>query len=292
MNTQTKDRLWRIARASLAWLAIYALMVGLGAVLPVPASDWYHHFLPRKVDYPPLVLVLLALLPSVPFLSGLTLTALLAALWKRHARPVHILAAFTTMPLFWTLWLGQLDAVPMLGLAFLPWGIPLVLVKPHVAVWYVWAWWRQQPHKWKIVLGVAAFVALTFVIWGWWVPRTSALANTTTVYNVSLWKVWPPLGIVAMLAALLERDPDRAMALGALGVPYLQGVSYLVLVPALARLSGWLLLLVWLASWAALAALAWGDAARPLAALFPLTLWAVLAWQEYRHSHTMSPSGT
>ena len=291
---QSTDRLWRIARTFVAWLAIYALMVGVGALLPVPASDWYHHWLPRYRfnDYPPWIYVLLFFLPALPFLSGLTLTATLFVLWRRQARWTYLLAVFTAMPLYWTLWLGQVDAVPMLGLAFLPWGMPLVMLKPQVGVWYTWAWWRKRPDKWKIVLGVLAFIGLTLLIWGWWPRRMTAPIPFGTAYNLSLWSVWWPLGLIATAGALLDPDPDRAMALGAMATPCLQGCSYLVLLPALTRLNGWLLGFVWITTWSSVLMLAWGDAVRPLAALFPLTLWATLAWQEYRHSHTIFPSGT
>lgn len=282
MKMPTKDQVWRIARIVLVWAAIYAFTVVVGALLPIPGVDWYHAFARHTVNYPPLILVLLAFLPSLPFLSGLTLTALLAALWRRKARPVHLIAAFTSMQLFWTLWLGQVDAVPALGLTMLPWGIPLVIMKPHVAVWYTWSWWRSRPDKWKIALATALLFAVMFLIWGWWPARVPASADASTVYNISLWRLWWPLGAAAMIAALLERDPDRAMALGALGVPYVQGANYLVLIPALTRLKGWSLLVVWLTTWASLLTLVLHDAARPLALAFPITLWFALWWQERR----------
>ncbi len=281
--TEVKPSPRAVARTAAAWLLVYAVMVGAAYLLRMPASDWYHHFLPRYDldDYPPLIYALLAVLPSLPFLSGLTLTALLFALWRRAARWEHVLAAFTAMPLYWTLWLGQVDAVPMLGLTFLPWGIPLVLLKPQVALWYTWAWWRRQPKKWLIALGAVAFGLLTLVVWGLWPLRYKTPGTMASVYNLSLWATWWPLALLALLGALLERDPDRAMALGALGVPYLQGCSYIVLLPALARLRGWRLALAWLTTWTAVLTLVWGDAARPLAALFPATLWALLAWEAY-----------
>ena len=128
------------------------VMVAVGTLIYVPGSDWVHHWQPRYEinSYPPWILWLLALLPDLPFLSGLTLTILLYTLWRRKANKWHILAAFSAMPLFWTLWLGQIDAIPLLGLALLPWGIPLVLLKPQVAVWYTWAWWRQRSDRWLI----------------------------------------------------------------------------------------------------------------------------------------------
>ena len=274
----------RVAKTILPWLMIYGIMVGVSAVVRVPGSDWVHHWQPRfEINaYPPWIELLLFLLPGLPFLSGLTLTALLLALRLRRANHWHILAAFSAMPLFWTLWLGQIDAVPLLGLISLPWGLPLVLLKPQVAIWYVWSWWRKRPDRWLIALVGVAFLGSTLLIWGWWPGRFSAPAAYRTVYDLSAWRLHWILGATALLGALLESDPDRAMALGALAAPYIQGASYFVLLPTLARLSGWPLLVVWLTSWAGTAALFFGDAARPLAALFPLALWTALRWTSNR----------
>ena len=71
-----------------------------------------------------------------------------------------------------------------------------------------------------------------------------------TVYDLSIWRIHWSFGLIALIGALLETDPDRAMALGALAAPYLQGYSYIVLLPVMTRLSGWTLIFVWLTSWA------------------------------------------
>lgn len=295
LRAPSRQQATKAATTLAAWLGIYAVMVVVGHFLPVPASDWYVHYLPRyrMTDYPPFVHVLLAFLPSLPYLSSLTLTALLFCLWRRQARPVQVLAAFTAMPLFWVLWLGQVDAVPMLGLALLPWGIPLVMIKPQVGVWYVWAWWRGQPRKWHIAVAVGAFIALSFLVWGVWPLKMTPPPNLTNAYNLSLWRLAWPLGLLAVAGALLERDPDRALALGSLGTPYLQGTGYILLLPVLARLHGWQLALAWLTSWAAVLTLVWGESARALGALFPLTVWGLLFWNARRGNVTggLVPTG-
>ena len=164
----------------------------------------------------------------------------------------------------------------MLGLALLPWGIPLVLMKPQVAVWYTWAWWKKRPDKWWIVLGGLGFLGLTLLIWGWWPGRFTQPVTYQSSYDLSAWRIHWLLGAALAAGALLEKDPDRAMALGALAAPYIQGASYIVLLPALARLRGWVLFAVWLSSWAGALGLVFGDVGRKLAMLFPLALWLAL----------------
>ncbi len=279
-----KDKRWqRRLGLVLFWVAAYFFMVWVSGFFRVRGTDWYDNFRPRQdlYDYPPWLYVLLALLPDLPFLSGLTLTALLFVLWRRQAKLPHILLAFASLPVVWVLTLAQVDAVPMLGLALLPWGIPLVMLKPQVGFWYVWAWWRQRPDRWKIALGTLAFVALTFVIWGLWPLRWHPPATVENIHNISLWKTCWPLAVVALIGALVEPDPDRAMALGALAVPYIQGASYIVLLPALTRLRGPALVIVWATTWIAAFVLLVGEWLHPWQALFPFALWAALAWQAW-----------
>lgn len=271
----------RKVRIVILWILIYFLMVGVGAILQVPGSDWYTHWEPRfEINaYPPWVEWLLFLLPSLPFLTGLTLTAVGLSLYLRKAHPWHYIAVYSSMPLFWTLWLGQIDAVPLLGIALLPWGIPLVMMKPQVGFWYVWAWWKMHKDRVWIVLGVLAFLILTLIIWGWWPARFTLPVPFDSAYDLSGWRISVVLGLVALLGAILENDPDRSMALGALAAPYLQGASYIVLLPALTRLRGWKLLIAWLTSWASLLVLFLGDEVRPIAIIFPITLWILLRLQ-------------
>ena len=77
------------------------------------------------------------------------------------------------------------------------------------------------------------------------------------------------------------------MALGALAAPYIQGASYIVLLPAMTRLKGWTLGFAWLMSWISLLAIPFGDSTRPLAMLFPITLWALLFWQEWEEKKAL-----
>lgn len=264
-------------RALAPWVAIYALMVGLAYLVPVGGSDWVHHFKPRNMVFIPWTEILSFILPDLPFLTALTLTALAYCMWSRKATAWQMAAAFCALPLFWCIWLGQVDAVPMLGLALLPWGIPLALVKPQATLWFLWVWWRNRQDRWVIALGTLAFLGLSLVIWGWWpVERRELPLTFFSSYNLSVWRIHWALGIIFVIGALFENDPERAMALGILASPYVQGNSFLILLPLLNRLKGWSLLTVWLISWLGVLALVLGDNARLLAMFFPLSLWLAL----------------
>jgi hypothetical protein len=205
------------------------------------------------------------------------------ALWRYQAKPIHFALAFTAMPVYWNLWLGQIDYIPLLGMIWLPWGLPLAAAKPQVAVWGALAWWLRRTDRWKIAAFVTAGFALSLLVYGWWPLHLTLPVTYYTAYNLSAWR-WGGIagGVLAVAAALYvtfrQRDIDASMALGSLAAPYVQGNSYLLLLPAFARLSGWRLLLAWVASWSGVAALLLGDAGRPLIAVFPVTMWALLTW--------------
>ena len=277
IDNRSKLKLRRNLMQLLAWLLIYALMVGVAFLVPVPGSDWMHHFEANYLleVYAPWVALLPWVIPGLPYLTALTLTGLLYVMWRRRATTWQAAAVFTAMPLYWCIWLGQIDIVPVLGLAFLPWGLPLALAKPQVTIWYLWVWWRQHRRRWIIALAGVAFLGLSLLIWGWWPGKMVLPPTYNTNYNLSAWRIHWILGLGLALAALFEKDADRAMALGALAAPYVQGNSYLILLPVLSRLRGKALLLVWLSSWTGVLAVFW-DVLRPVAMAFPIALWLAL----------------
>ncbi|MCS7260005.1 MAG: hypothetical protein NZ765_04390, partial [Anaerolineae bacterium] len=86
--------------------------------------DWRHYFsLGQRTYgtsyYPPWI-VLVAYL-GWPVLVGLTLSGLALALYQRKSTPIAAMSACLTLPVFWTLFLGQVDGVALFGLTGLPW---------------------------------------------------------------------------------------------------------------------------------------------------------------------------
>ncbi len=282
-----RDRWLRLA----GWAGVFVLACLAMQFVKVPAADWYHDYADfahrQYLVYPPWIAIVMWPVRSLTVQNALTLTVLAYALWRYEARPIHYLLAFTAMPLYWNLWLGQQDYIELLGMIWLPWGLPLVALKPQLAIWGALAWWLRRTDRWRIAALAAGGAVLSLVIYGWWPGRLQLPVTYYTFYNLSAWR-WGGVaaGVLAVAFALYmtfkARDIDASMALAALAAPYVQGNSYLLLLPAFARLSGWPLIVAWLASWSGLVALLLGDMARPLIALFPIVMWAALTWQATR----------
>jgi len=264
----------------IVWVGIWGIAYLVMRLVPTPGVD----FTAGEgigMQYAPWVAIVRWPMRSAEIQNAFTLTILAFALAHYRAKPIHYLCAFTSLPLYWNLWLCQYDFIPLLGMIWLPWGLPLILVKPQVAGWGLAAWWLRSSDKWKIVILALAGLLLSFLVYGLWPFRFSPPATVSTNYNLSAWQ-WGGTfaGVVAVGLALFvtakTRDVDQAMSLGALATPYAQGHSYLILVPALARLSGWRLLVVWLLSWSGMATLFLGEDARALEAIFPLAMWIAL----------------
>ena len=266
----------------LPWVVIFGLAYCMMLFAPTPGVDFHASERPF-IDYPPWINLIVLPVRSLTVANALTLTVLAFALWRSKAKPIHYFLAFLSLPLYWNLWLGQYEFIPLLGMACLPWGLALALTKPQVALWGVAAWWSGQRGKWKIAAAVIGGAISSLIIYGWWPTRLLPPTTLHTFYNLSTW-YWggDVVGLaavaIALFAAFKTQDIDQSMALGALATPYIQGHSYLLLVPAFARLSGLPLLLVWLASWLGVATLLWGDGSRILMLLFPISMWAALFW--------------
>src|SRR5262245_3433460 len=269
------------------WAVVFVVAYVAMHFVSVPAADWYHDYADfanrQYLVYPPWIAIVMWPVRSLFTQNALTLTILAYALWRYKARPIHYALAFTAMPVYWNLWLGQTDYIPLLGMVWLPLGLPLVALKPQTAIWGAFAWWLRRNDRWLIAALAAGGLALSLLIYGLWPLHLSLPVTYYTGYNLSAWRwggwVGGGLAVIAALwATFRQRDIDASMALGALAAPYVQGNSYLLLLPAFARLSGWPLWLAWLASWSGVIALVLGDAGRPLIAVFPVAMWALLTW--------------
>jgi len=96
--------------------------------------DWTHFWGIQRIPpfYPPWTSLVIRYM-SYPLLIGITMAAFSIATYQRSIHPISALAAFFSLPLLWTLFLGQLEGWVLLGMLGLPWLIPLILIKPQIS---------------------------------------------------------------------------------------------------------------------------------------------------------------
>ncbi len=233
----------------LIWAFIFSLFYGVGLVIP-PGFDWYSFFGKGAVSqiWPPWTTVILKLI-NWPLTVAITLFAIVFRGYRYNRSPIPIALAVLSLPTMWVLFDGNLDGLVLLGLLLMPWGVPLVIMKPQLAAFSLLA-----KKKW-IIAGVI-WGALSLVIWGLWPLRF------TTVFSQG-WKVewtqdinlFPWGAIIALPLFWLSRgDEDLLMAAGSFVTPHLFPYHYILLMPALSRMSKFWMVLTWAISWTPLVA--------------------------------------
>jgi len=154
------------------WIALTAVFTAAGMLVPCKlplAFDWLHFFedahnMPSF--YPPWAGLVCRWLPW-PVLIGVTLSTYTVAVMKRARSAASAVAAFVALPLWWTLFLGQLDGLAMLGILGLPWLAPLALIKPQIAGFAILC-------RRKCFIVAVCFVLLSFAFWGFWPAKMLA----------------------------------------------------------------------------------------------------------------------
>lgn len=290
------------------WRALLAIIVGT-VLYVVPLSrmgflgmDWLVYFTVEQFGsivqrpnpvYPPWVIpVMLRPLTTLPpyvglaILNAITLSTLtvLTFRYARHAHPENRLPALTGVllailnPLPWMVfWLGQVDMLTLLGLVAMPFGMPLLLAKLNIGAWAVLG--SRRDMLWAVGWGI-----LSLLIWGLW-PLTSlqySVPADASNPHPSLmgWQTMTPLILVVGLLLLLlsNRDPLRLIAAGMFISPYVMPYHFLVLLPALGRLTPFKQIVLWPLTIVLVFATAVDDKTIKLMAYgFPLLIWALTA---------------
>lgn len=236
---------------------LFVVCVVLFALLPVGGSAFYDWRLffdnPATIpDYYPPWTAMVSWLP-LPVVLALTVTAFFVAARQQARSVVSAACVALCLPLFWTLFLGQIDGLALWGVILLPYAVPLALMKPHLAAFALLA--RKQ---W--VIAGALFILATIAIWGPW-PLKLWTCNTDPAQwpqdiALGLWG----LPIFALLVWQMPRDdPYWWMLAGAFVTPRLIPYNLLPLYPAAARLPWPWALAVALTSWLPFAANWVGD---------------------------------
>ena len=231
--------------------AMFAGLYGLGTVMPV-GFDWEHFFSQGRIPafYMPWTG------PIVSLFNWPTLFALsvLALVWRAHrykASPLALALMLASLPTLWVLlFLGIIDGLTLLGLMLLPWGVPLVLLKPQVASFALLA-------KRRWLMALAVWGVLSLLVWGWW-PARLALIMADPGWRAD----WPqditlfPWGLLIALPLMWfsRGDEDLLMAAGSLGTPHIFPYHFIVLMPALARMQWPWMIITWVLTWAPLLA--------------------------------------
>ena len=226
--------------------------------LPLLGYDWERLFYGGMLDqYPPWMIGLFApfrLLPfrwSLALLSSLTVVAIavVTASQAKRVRWEGLLAATLALltPIVWyLLWDGQIDGLVLIGLQFLPWSMPLVLLRPQILGWFLLT--RRRWTLWMVVCLLASFL-----IWGWWIGERLVLSQGSVTHPTAMgWATlgWPILllGIGMLLTA--GWNPWRVLAGAFVASLNIQPYHIIMLSPALGRIGGGRRWVLWGLMWA------------------------------------------
>jgi hypothetical protein len=161
----------------------------------------------------------LALLP-LPLAYALFLALNLWLLWRLLRR--RMIWPLLSFPVLFTLFVGQLDMALALGIAAVPWLLPLALVKPQVGfVIAPWLLRRFSRRDWLRALALGTgFLALCFALRPGWVGEWLAAQPQVGDYSVrasNLFYLVPPQAMDLRVTLML------ALALPALGAAFWLG---------------------------------------------------------------------
>jgi hypothetical protein len=217
------------------FLALLVFFYFLGFLIPADGFfgfDWVNFWDQEIVPpfYPPWTLTVIRFL-SWPGLVGLTLAAMAVATLLRSLHPFSAFLAFLSLPVIWTVFLGQLDGIALLGLLALPVLAPLALIKPQITAF---AFLARKSYLFVLL----AFLLISLLVWGPWplkmIQVNAFYAEGRYEQDISI----SPWGIILALPLMWfsRGDIDMLMLSGAFATPHLIFYNLLPVVPAVARL--------------------------------------------------------
>ena len=225
--------------------------------------------------YPPWTSLVIYLL-NWHSLVSITLTAILLAVLLRATHLISASLVFFTLPLFWTIFLGQLEGLSVLGILWLPWLAPLALIKPQISFFAFGA-------KKIYLIGLVIFLLISILIWGLWPIQT---LSTNSFYTEGRSEKDISIGLYGIFIAIpllwLSRgDIDMLMVAGAFFTTHLIPYNLLPVIPSIARLKPFPALIAVLLSWLPFSAIWLGPKGWWLGWLFIIWLWTALAFDRY-----------
>jgi hypothetical protein len=263
---------------------IYGVLTGVFTLIGffIPANgfiafDWVHVFAPGKIPpfYPPWSQYVNIL--GWPLFVGLSLAGIAMATLKRSVHVLSAVAVFPSLPVFWTIFLGQLEGLVVVGMLALPWLTPLALIKPQISFFAFGA-------KRSWIAAFTIWIVISLLIWGFWPARLFAVnsyyAEGRYVQDIAIG--W--IGIIVALPMFWfsRGDMDMLMIAGAFMTPHLIPYNMLPFAPAIARLKPLPAFAACILSWLPFSANWLGPWGWWLGWLFVLWLWIGLAVKRYR----------
>ena len=241
--------------------------------------DWIHFFEQVKlpVFYPPWTDFFVSFL-SWHTLIGLTLGSVSLAIIKRSTHLISGIAAFFSLPLFWTLFLGQIDGLALLGILGLPWLAPLALIKPQVTIFAFLA-------RRSFIIALIGILLVSVVIWGLWFQDMFSVwmiheeGKYVNDIALGLWGI--PISVILLWFS--RGDIDMLMAAGVFATPYLLPYNLIPLIPAISRLNPSAAIFASFISWLPLLA-NWVEGGWYFGWIFILWIWYQLARDRYPDS--------
>ncbi len=255
-------------KSILAWSGLFVLLYGAGSVVPA-GFDWSVYFSKGTLHpiWTPWTYSILSFL-NWPLVVALTVWSVIFRTHQYSKSPWPALLAVFSLPTLWVIFMGNLDGLILFGLICLPWGVPLALIKPQVSIFALFA--RKSS-----LIAAAIFGVITLLIWGFW-PQRFLMVLTPE------WKVeWSqdislfPWGLIIALPLLWlsRKDEDLLMVAGSFATPHLFPYHYILVMPALARMTKPWMIVVWLLSWTPLLANWLGDAGWHMGNVFAAVFW-------------------
>jgi hypothetical protein len=246
----------------------YIFLLFITSFIPL-GFDWKAYFGPKVLPpfwmpwtWPILNFISPQALSSAAILgTALRIYQLRGSMWR-------LPLALLSLPMLWILFKSDVDGLALMGLVLLPYGAPLLLIKPQLGAFALLANRRN-------FLAGAIWGVISVLIWGFWFTRLQLVGSAQ-------WHLdWPqdislfPWGILIALPLMwLGRgDEDMLMAAGSFVTPHLFPYHFVLIMPAIVRMSLPWAILCWAMSFTPLLANWFGPLAWHFGNLFGLCLW-------------------
>ncbi len=233
----------------LGWAVLFVFLYCVGLFIPA-GFDWADSFAKGHVPqlWTPWTKVVIRFL-NWPLVVAITLFSVIFRAYRYNRSPIPAALAVLSLPTIWVLFLGNLDGLVLLGLIFMPWGVPLAAMKPQLAAFALLA------NKKSILAGII-WGGITLLIWGLWPMNFLMVQNpgwkVEWVQDIAL---FPWGAIIALPLLWFSRgDEDLLMAAGSFVTPHLFPYHFILLMPALGRMKPFWMVLTWFISWTPLIA--------------------------------------